>query len=258
MKELFKTLNSLNVNDYVEKKKTGPTELTYLSWTYAVKALSEKVEDWSYEIEPYTYDEKLGYMVHTSITIEGHTKKMWLPVMDGANKAMKDHPYVYQVKNKNHQYATWNEEKQKYIDRYGNEQPEYLNKQVEPASMMDINKAQMRCLVKNMAMFGLGLYIYAGEDLPEATEEQKELPKVEQPKTKTNASKPKTKAEKVGNYNPEEDPGEAPDENVIKYLESQPDDFKNQAISYYGVSSISDMTKMQTQHAVRILQNAKE
>ena len=33
--------------------------------------------------------------------------------------------------------------------------------------MFDINKTLMRCLVKNLAMFGLGLYIYAGEDLPE-------------------------------------------------------------------------------------------
>ena len=33
--------------------------------------------------------------------------------------------------------------------------------------MFDINKTIMRCLVKNMAMFGLGGYIYAGEDLPE-------------------------------------------------------------------------------------------
>jgi hypothetical protein len=33
--------------------------------------------------------------------------------------------------------------------------------------MTEINKAIMRCLTKNLAMFGLGLYIYAGEDLPE-------------------------------------------------------------------------------------------
>lgn len=33
--------------------------------------------------------------------------------------------------------------------------------------MFDINKTIMRCLVKNLAMFGLGLYIYSGEDLPE-------------------------------------------------------------------------------------------
>ena len=39
------------------------------------------------------------------------------------------------------------------------------------ATMFDINKTIMRCLVKNLAMFGLGLYIYAGEDLPEAPKE---------------------------------------------------------------------------------------
>ena len=38
--------------------------------------------------------------------------------------------------------------------------------------MFDINTAIMRCLVKNLAMFGLGLYIYAGEDLPAAVVEQ--------------------------------------------------------------------------------------
>lgn len=37
--------------------------------------------------------------------------------------------------------------------------------------MFDVNKAVMRCLVKNLAMFGLGLYIYAGEDLPEDIKE---------------------------------------------------------------------------------------
>jgi DNA-directed RNA polymerase subunit RPC12/RpoP len=44
-------------------------------------------------------------------------------------------------------------------------------KSVEAISMFDINKAVMRCLVKNLAMFGLGLYIYAGEDLPEDIKE---------------------------------------------------------------------------------------
>lgn len=244
MKDLFEQLYQINVNEYVEKKKTGSTELTYLSWTYAVKTLSEKVDDWAYEVEPYTYDENLGYMVHTSITIEGVTKKMWLPVMDGANKAMKDHPYQYQVKN--------------YRYQYDKNLPEYITKNVEPASMMDINKAQMRCLVKNMAMFGLGLYIYAGEDLPETDDEQKEIKQVKTPETKTSVSKPKTKAEQVGHYDETKDPGEAPDENVIKYLESQPDEFKKQALDYYNLSSIRDMTKAMCQHAVGILQNAKK
>jgi len=70
---------------------------------------------------------------------------MWLPVMDGANKAMKNAPYSYTT-------------------RYG-------EKTVEAASMFDINKTLMRCLVKNLAMFGMGIYIYAGEDLPDTPTE---------------------------------------------------------------------------------------
>ena len=81
-------------------------------------------------------------MVFTEVTINGLTHMMWLPVMDGANKAMKSEGYIYDTKHKK-------------------------GLTVEPASMFDINKAIMRCLVKNLAMFGLGLYIYSGEDLPE-------------------------------------------------------------------------------------------
>lgn len=44
---------------------------------------------------------------------------------------------------------------------------DFRNKSILKPSTMDINKAIMRCLVKNLAMFGLGTYIYAGEDLPE-------------------------------------------------------------------------------------------
>jgi len=43
---------------------------------------------------------------------------------------------------------------------------DHNNKAIKSPDMMAINKAVMRCLVKNLAMFGLGLYIYAGEDLP--------------------------------------------------------------------------------------------
>ena len=80
-------------------------------------------------------------MVFTKVTIEDITHEMWLPVMDGANKAMKSKPYTYKTK--------------------------YGEKSVEAATMFDINKTIMRCLTKNLAMFGLGIYIYAGEDLPE-------------------------------------------------------------------------------------------
>ena len=149
---VFETLFQKNVNDNVEKKKTGKTELSYLSWSWAWAEVKKLFPDARYEILkfqsangnllPYLYDEKTGYMVFTNVTIDNLTHEMWLPVMDGANKAMKGEEYTYST-------------------RYNGE------KTVEPASMFDVNKTIMRCLVKNLAMFGLGLYIYSGEDLPE-------------------------------------------------------------------------------------------
>ena len=48
---------------------------------------------------------------------------------------------------------------------------------VEQATMFDVNKTIMRCLTKNLAMFGLGHYIYAGEDMPEGDVVVAEKPK---------------------------------------------------------------------------------
>jgi len=152
MSDVFKTLVALNVNEHTEKKSNGYISLTYLSWTWAVKAVKERYPDMTYEVVrfenglPYVYDEKTGYMVFTRVTIEGQTHEMWLPVMDGANKAMKSEPYTYKTRNG--------------------------EKTVEAATMFDVNTAIMRCLVKNLAMFGLGLYIYAGEDLPQKSEDE--------------------------------------------------------------------------------------
>jgi hypothetical protein len=143
-KSVFETLNAINVNDKVEKKK----DLTYLSWSYAWGEVKKVYSDATYNVvfdpntnKPYFYDETLGYMVMTSVTIQEQTLEMWLPVMDGANQAMKHESYEYST-------------------RYG-------VKTVDAATMFDINKTLMRCLTKNLAMFGLGLYIFAGEDLPE-------------------------------------------------------------------------------------------
>lgn len=47
---------------------------------------------------------------------------------------------------------------------------DYKNQAVKNPNAFEINKTVMRCLTKNLAMFGLGLYIYAGEDLPEGEE----------------------------------------------------------------------------------------
>ena len=102
------------------------------------------------------YDPVLGYMVFTSVTINGLTREMWLPVMDGATKSMLDHPYTYKVKKYEYNPET---RKKEFMRNYD-------EKQVEQATMFDINKTIMRCLTKNLAMFGLGIYIYAGEDVP--------------------------------------------------------------------------------------------
>lgn len=139
----FKELYAVNVNGNIEKKNG----LSYLSWAWAWAEFMKRYPQAEYEIVkfnglPYAYDPNTGYMVYTKVTVEGQTREMWLPVMDSANKAMKAEPYT--VTNK------WGKETT-----------------VESATMFDINKTIMRCLVKNLAMFGLGLYIYAGEDLPE-------------------------------------------------------------------------------------------
>lgn len=146
----FEKLYQINVNDKVEQKNG----LNYLSWSYAFAEFKKVHPDMTYEVKkfenglPYAYDPNTGYMVYTSMTVDGLTHEMWLPVMDGNNKAMKDKPYTVKTK--------------------------YKEITVQAATMFDINKTIMRCLVKNMAVFGLGLYIYAGEDLPEVVETEEE------------------------------------------------------------------------------------
>lgn len=150
----FDLLSKIDVSDKIEKKKSGSKELSYLSWAWAWAFIKTKFPDAHYEIErfgennvPYLFMDGIGYIVFTSMTIEGITHTMWLPVMDGANKAMKKEPYSYFVQNKKPGGAP-------------------IEKHVEAADMFDINKTIMRCLVKNIAMYGLGLSLFAGEDLP--------------------------------------------------------------------------------------------
>ena len=171
-KSVWSVLSKINCNDKTEKKNG----LTYLSWSWAWGIVKENFADAKYEVyeyngKPYLYDEDLGYMVKTSVTINGDTIPMHLPVMDGANKAMKNQIYFYKTK--------------------------YGEKSVEQASMFDVNKTIMRCLTKNLAMFGLGHYIYAGEDLPESDEEQeKVVPQKKQEQTKQEPKEDKPKVDK--------------------------------------------------------------
>lgn len=142
----FEEVMKVNVNEKTEKKGN----LTYLSWAWAWAEFKKLYPDATYEVKkfdglPYVHDKETGYMVYTSVTADGLTYEMWLPVMDARNKTLMN------------------------------------------ATMFDINKTIMRCLAKNLAMFGLGLYIYAGEDLPE--DEQAAKPPVNEEDTEARAER---------------------------------------------------------------------
>lgn len=146
---MFNALSNLDLSDKCEKRES----LTYLSWANAWSEFKSAYPSATYRILknenglPYFSDPNLGIMVFTEVTVDDVTHQMWLPVMDSKNKAMKLEPYTYSV---------WNNFKKAFEE-----------KTVQGASMFDINKTLMRCLVKNLAMFGLGLYIFQGDDLPE-------------------------------------------------------------------------------------------
>lgn len=151
--DVFETLRAVDVSEHVEEKDTGRVKLKYLSWAWAWHEVRRRYPDATYSIVkneqglPYFVDPQLGIMVYTTVTIGNETHEMWLPVMDGANNPMRLEAYDIQTK--------------------------YNKKRVEAATMFDVNKTVMRCLTKNLAMFGIGLALYAGEDLFDDTEGNK-------------------------------------------------------------------------------------
>lgn len=127
-KSVFETLNAINVNDKTEEKNG----LTYLSWAWAWQEV-KKVDPKAY----YTiYENADGWFYHTDgktawvktgVTVDGLEHIEYLPVMDFRNKSIS----------------------------------------AENITSFDVNKAIQRSLTKACARHGLGLYIYAGEDLPD-------------------------------------------------------------------------------------------
>lgn len=130
---VFKTLKGIDCNAHTEKKNG----LTYLSWAWAWSILKEHYPSATYTI--YENAEGMNYhtdgrtcWVKTGVTVEGIEHIEYLPVMDYRNASIT-------------------------IDR---------------VTSFDVNKAIQRSLTKAVARHGLGLYIYAGEDLPDAADEQ--------------------------------------------------------------------------------------
>ena len=142
MDSIFSKLNSINVNDKTEKKNG----LTYLSWAWAWGEVKKLYPDATYTIYENTLPS--GYVVNyftdgktsyvkTGVTINNLEHIEELPVMDYRNKSIL----------------------------------------LENMTSFDVNKTIQRSLTKALARHGLGLYIYAGEDLPE-DEKDNELEKV--------------------------------------------------------------------------------
>ena len=136
-KNYFIELNEINVSGKTEKKNG----LTYLSWAWAWSELKKLHPDASYTI----YENADGWCYHTDgrtawvktgVIVNGIEHIEYLPIMDYKNRSIP----------------------------------------LDKITSFDVNKAIQRSLTKACARHGLGLYVYAGEDLPEESSEQKEKP----------------------------------------------------------------------------------
>ena len=140
MENYFKELNAVNCSDKVEKKGN----LSYLSWAWAWAEVKKKFPDATYTI----YEDAGGCFYHTDgrtcwvktgVTVNGVEHIEYLPVMNNRNRSIP----------------------------------------LEQVTSFDVNTSIQRSLTKACARHGLGLYIYAGEDLPEDERPTSEQPKPE-------------------------------------------------------------------------------
>lgn len=136
----FKELNKIECA--TEKKNN----LTYVSWSDAWTKVKEQHPQATYTIYenadgfPF-WESKFGIDCKVGVTINWLEHIVRLPVMDWANKPQKAESYTYKIK--------------------------YGDKICEAADAFDINKTIQRAFAKAIAMHGIGLYVYRGEDLPE-------------------------------------------------------------------------------------------
>lgn len=139
-RSVFDTLNAINVNEHTEKKGN----LTYLSWAWAWQEVKKAYPDATYTI----YENQQGWnyftdgrtcWVKTGVTINGIEHIEYLPVMDNRNNSLP----------------------------------------LERVTSFSVNTAIQRSLTKACARHGLGLYIYAGEDLPQEEAEAQAAAKKE-------------------------------------------------------------------------------
>lgn len=190
---VFEKLNGVDVTKYIEKKNG----LSYLSWANAWREAKKICPEAKYTI----YESEQGCFYHTDgktcwvktgVEIDGLEYIEYLPVMNFRNQSIS----------------------------------------VEQITSTDVNKAIQRSLTKALARHGLGLYVYAGEDLPEeAPKTAKEAIKENEEKNK-NADKKITKAQLMTLNNKLVEKGKTADD-VDKMKKA------------FGVTALKDLTQVQ-------------
>lgn len=145
----IEALLKLNVNEHTEKKQN----LTYLSWAWAWAEALKADPKATYKVEMFgdkCYMEINGTaMVWVTVTMFDKPMTCQLPVMDSSNKAIPLKGYTA-------------------VSKYGKEY------RVE-CDAFAVNTAIMRCMTKALGLHGLGLYIYAGQDLPDEDAPQEKI-----------------------------------------------------------------------------------
>lgn len=124
-------LLKINVNDHTEKKNN----LTYLSWAWAWAKVLDVDAQANYEVEQFIHPDNPSLRVPYQDI--GGSCIVWVSVTIFGKTVKVQLPVL-----------------------------DYRNKCIAVPSAFEINTSIMRCLTKGIAMHGLGLYIYAGEDLP--------------------------------------------------------------------------------------------
>lgn len=146
-------LLKLDVSSFTEKKQG----LTYLSWAHAWAQALRADPKANFNVRQFgdvCYMDVNGTaIVWVDVTMGGVTRTCWLPVMNARNEPIS-------ISGRS------------FKDKYGNDK-------VEKVDSFNVNTAIMRCMTKCLAMFGLGLNVYAGEDLPMSVEPE---PKKDEPK----------------------------------------------------------------------------
>ena len=140
-------LLKINVNEHTEKKQN----LTYLSWAWAWTEALKADPRATFEVKTFKHDQ---YTEVPYMDVNG-TAIVWVTVtMLGMSRTcmlpVMDH----------------------------------RNKAIQKPDAFQVNTAIMRCMTKTLGLFGLGLYIYAGEDLPmdEQEPKKKEEPSIDPPR----------------------------------------------------------------------------